>query len=100
MRRAAKILHVWRRAKPGFSASKGRTFAGSRILAALAFAAALSVLLAPLDEALAQAQTNLEQIVAPPRVMSRSTTATTRYSQTGLSITATPTCWRPKAMSA
>jgi len=68
MRRAAKILHVWRRAKPGFGASKGRAFAGSRTLAALAFAAALSVLLAPLDEALAQAQTNLEQIVAPPRV--------------------------------
>ena len=69
MKRAAKILHLlWRRAKPGFAASNGRISMSSRALAALAVVAAISVLLAPLDEAFAQAQTSLEQIVEPPSV--------------------------------
>lgn len=69
MGRWAIYLHLWRWALPGLRASNRRpTAAASLGHAIAAFVTVLSLILAPLDKALAQAQTNLEQIVKPPTV--------------------------------
>lgn len=67
MTRAPEILKVTRRALPGLGASYG---AGARrfVVALAALVASLGVFLLPPDTALAQAQTDLEQIVRVPTV--------------------------------
>ncbi|HUW73129.1 MAG TPA: LptA/OstA family protein [Methyloceanibacter sp.] len=67
MKRAATFLRLTRRALPG-PASYGGPFAPSLGVAIATLLAVCSVLLAPLDRAFAQAQTGLEQIIAPPDV--------------------------------
>jgi LPS-assembly protein len=68
MTRAPTFLQLPRRAQPGLGASKEGPFVGSLGLVAVAFAVLLTLLLAPLDMAFAQAQTDLEQIIKPPSV--------------------------------
>jgi len=64
---AVRIMASMRRALPGLAASYGRLFAGARGLAPAVFLAAFAMLLAPVHEAFAQAQTGLEQIISPPQ---------------------------------
>lgn len=68
MARAVTILASMRRAQPGLTASNGRAFAPVQGMVAAGVAAAFAVLLAPMHEAHAQAQTSLEQIVEPPQI--------------------------------
>jgi LPS-assembly protein len=68
VRRGTPLLHRHRRALPGQAASMGKAFFGLReALFACAFAV-LAVLFVPMQQAFAQAQTELEQIVQPPKV--------------------------------
>jgi LPS-assembly protein len=68
MVRAVTYSLSMRRAQPGIAASNGRPFAGVRSVAVACVLAAFGVLLAPVHEAFAQAQTGLEQIVKPPQI--------------------------------
>ena len=68
MVRAVTYSLSMRRAQPGIAASNGRPFVGVRSVAVACVLAAFGVLLAPVHEALAQAQTGLEQIVKPPQI--------------------------------
>ncbi len=68
MVRAVTLLASMRRAQPGIAASNGRPFMGAQRVALACVIAAFAVLLAPMHEAFAQAQTGLEQIVQPPQI--------------------------------
>ncbi len=68
MVRAVTLLASMRRAQPGIAASNGRPFMGAQRVALACVIAAFAVLLAPMHEAFAQAQTGLEQIVKPPQI--------------------------------
>lgn len=68
MVRAVTSLLSMRRAQPGIATSNGHPFAGVLSVAVVCAMAAFAVLLAPMHEAFAQAQTGLEQIVRPPQI--------------------------------
>jgi LPS-assembly protein len=68
MRRALTISLWTRRAEPGLAASNGGLRAGLRSAGLAWILAAVALLFAPAQQAFAQAQTDLEQIVQPPQV--------------------------------
>ncbi|MGH6736979.1 MAG: LPS-assembly protein LptD [Methyloceanibacter sp.] len=68
MTRALANMWRMRRALPGLTASNGPPVSVARGTRSLWIFALLAVLLAPAQEAFAQAQTQLEQIVEPPKI--------------------------------
>ena len=68
MARALAILLSIRRAPPGLAASEGRPFARSFGVALVAAFACFAAFFAPAEVAFGQAQTNLNQIVSPPKI--------------------------------
>ena len=68
MARAATILFSMCRALPGFAASYGRALACNHGAVSAVVLATVAVLFTPSNEALAQAQTDLEQIIQPPQI--------------------------------